>query len=72
MPTVTVSVPTQIKQQMDTLTEVNWSEVARKAFVKRIQDQKLFEKLVEHSTMTQEDSIKLGRDLKRDIAKHYK
>jgi len=63
MSTVTVSVPEQIKEQMDSLTEVNWSEVARKAFLLKIKDFMLIEKIKAKSTLTEEDAIKLGREL---------
>ena len=40
MPNVTISVPDQLKAEMDTLSEVNWSEVCRNAISRYIAQRK--------------------------------
>jgi hypothetical protein len=40
MPNVTISVPDDLKSEMDKLNEVNWSEVSRKAIAKYIDERK--------------------------------
>lgn len=40
MPNVTISVPDDLKAEMDKLLEVNWSEVSRKAISKYIDERK--------------------------------
>ena len=40
MPNVTISVPDQLKAEMDTLSEVNWSEVCRNAISQYIAQRK--------------------------------
>jgi hypothetical protein len=40
MPNVTISVPDDLKNEMDKLQEVNWSEVSRKAIAKYIDERK--------------------------------
>jgi len=40
MPNVTISVPDQLKAEMDTLSEVNWSEICRKAISRYIAQRK--------------------------------
>ena len=40
MPNVTISVPDGLKAEMDTLSEVNWSEICRKAIARYIAERK--------------------------------
>lgn len=40
MPNVTISVPDQLKNEMDTYSDVNWSEVCRKAISRYIVERK--------------------------------
>lgn len=40
MPNVTISVPDELKAEMDTLSEVNWSEICRNAISKYIEQRK--------------------------------
>lgn len=65
MPTITVAVPEELKRQMDAMDDVNWSAVARKSFEERIRLWNLFEKVAKTSTMTEEEAVKLGQELKR-------
>ncbi len=38
MPTITLSVPEDLKKAMDSSKMINWSEVARRAFVEQLKD----------------------------------
>src|SRR3989344_5942325 len=44
MTTMTLAVPSELKHKMENFPEMNWSEVARKAFKQKIKDLELFEK----------------------------
>jgi len=71
MPTVTVAVPEDLKRKMDEHDTINWSGVARKAFEKQLADLAFFEKIAKKSDMTEEDAIKLGRELKKGTYEKY-
>lgn len=45
MVVVSVSVPSSLKERMDTLYDVNWSAVARSAFEKKVAEQEFLAKL---------------------------
>lgn len=45
MVVVSVSVPSSLKERMDTLSDVNWSAVARVAFEKKVTEQEFLAKL---------------------------
>lgn len=76
MATVTVTVPEEIKKEMDKQEDVNWSAVARKAFQEKLSKVALLEKmdkLLEKSTLTEKDAVELGRKVNKSMwENHYK
>jgi len=72
MTTMTLAVPSELKHKMETFPEMNWSEVARKAFKQKIKDLEFLEKFTRDSTLTEEDALRLGRELNKNLAKRYK
>ena len=75
MTTITLSVPKEIKQRMDKFSWLNWSALAREAFVKRMRQLEIlskFEKDFENSELTDEDCIELGRELRRELSKKHR
>lgn len=71
MVTMTLAVPAELKQRMETFSEINWSEIARQAFMQKIRDLEFLRKFKEKSTLTEEDAIRLGRELNKNLAKRY-
>ena len=71
MPNITLSVPKELKDEMNTFPEMNWSEIARQAIAKRIKLLKEMDKILSKSKLTQSDAIDLGRELNRKLAKRY-
>ena len=69
MVSITLAVPNDLKEKMDQYAELNWSAVARESFTQKIRDLEFIKKFKEHSTMTEEDAIKLGRELNKKMAK---
>jgi len=72
MTTMTLAVPSELKHKMETFPEMNWSEVARQAFMQRINDLEFLKKFKSDSTLTEEDALRLGRELNKNLAKRYK
>ena len=72
MTTMTLAVPSELKHKMENFPEMNWSEVARKAFKQKIKDLEFLEKFTRDSTLTEEDALRLGRELNKNLAKRYK
>ena len=65
MTTMTLAVPSELKHKMETFPEMNWSEVARQAFIQRIKDLEFLRKFKSDSTLTEEDVLRLGRQLNK-------
>ena len=75
MVSITLSVPKELKQKMDKFVWLNWSSLAREAFIKKMKQLEIlekFEKDFENSELTEEDCIRLGRKLREDIWKRHK
>ena len=47
MPSVTFSIPNEVKSEMKRLSWVNWSELAKQEVIKQDEKTKLFEELEE-------------------------
>ena len=71
MTTMTLAVPEELKHKMDTFPEMNWSEVARQAFIQRIRDLEFLRKFKGGSALTEEDALELGAELNKRLAKRY-
>ena len=68
MVNVTLSIPDDLKTRMDNFAEINWSAVAREAFDEKIRLMELIRKFKEKSTLTEEDAIRLGREVNKGLA----
>jgi len=69
MVNVTLAVPNEMKLKMDSFAEINWSAVAREAFDQKIRDLELIKKFKADSTLTEADTIRMGRELNERLAK---
>jgi len=72
MVNITLSVPGELKGRMDSFAEINWSAVAREAFDEKMRDLELIKKFKSKSTINEEDTLKLGRELNKRLAKKRK
>ena len=72
MVNITLSVPGELKNRMDSFAEINWSAVAREAFDEKMRDLELIKKFKSKSTINEEDALKLGRELNKRLAKKRK
>jgi len=50
MANITLSIPDKIHKEMKKHSEIRWSEIARQAIIKRIEDLKTLDMLLEKST----------------------
>ncbi len=72
MPTITLSVPEDLKKEMDKIKEINWSAVAREAIRERISKLKIFKEIVSKSKLTEKDALELGRKINKALHQRYK
>ena len=72
MVSITLSVPQDMKQEMDAFQDINWSAVARQAIKRKLIMLEKFKEFTNDSTFTEEDALKLGAEMSRSIAKRLR
>ncbi len=68
MATLTLAVPDEMKKEMDSFPEMNWSEVARQAFTQKIEDMEFLRKFKEKSKLTEPDAMRLGKEISKAVS----
>lgn len=71
MVTMTLSVPNELRHKMEDFPEMNWSEVARQAFLQKIKDLEFLKEFKSKSKLTEKEALKLGRELSKKLAQRY-
>lgn len=65
MASLTLSIPTELKRKLAEFKYINWSEVARSSIINKLQLLERMDKLLSKSTLTNEDTIRYGRIIKK-------
>ena len=71
---VTLSVPIELKDKMDSFREINWSEVMRNTLSEKLRRLELMKKLDEltaGSKLTEDDIKRVADKIKEGIAKKH-
>jgi len=72
MVSITLSVPEELKKEMDQFKIINWSAVAREAIKRRVIMLKKFKEFTKDSAITEEDALKWGREVSAKAMKRHK
>ncbi len=72
MVNITLAVTEDLKKEMDQFNEINWSAIAREAIKKRILLLKKFREFSKDSELTEEDTIRIGKDINKKVSKKYR
>lgn len=67
MVSITLSVPEDLKKEMDESKEMNWSEVARTAIKSKITQLKILKAISAKSKLTEKDALELGRKINKSL-----
>ena len=71
---VTLAIPKEIKDKMDSFKEINWSEVMRQTLAEKVQRLALLKKLddlTSGSKLTEDDVERIASKVKEGIAKRH-
>ena len=68
MTTLTLAVPDEMKKKMDSFPEMNWSEVARQAFMQKMEDMEFLRKFKKKSKLTEADALRLGKEVSKSVS----
>ena len=72
MVSITLAVPVELKKDMDEFPEINWSAVAREAIKQKLRVLKKFREFAKDSAMTEDDSLRLGAEVSKAVARRHK
>ncbi len=72
MVNLTLSIPNELKEKMEKFPEINWSEVARDSFKKKITQLSFLKGFRMDSEISPEDALNLGREISELLLKRYK
>ena len=72
MPTLTLAIPKELKSEMESLPELNWSEIARKAISEKVAEYKMFKSIVAKSKLTEKGALQLAREVNSSMYKKLK
>ncbi len=72
MANLTLSVPDDLYEEMKRHPEIRWSEVARQALAKKLEDLRRLETLLRESELRDEDVQELGRKVKEGAWKKHR
>ena len=72
MTTMTLAVPNELKHKMESFPEMNWSEVARQAFMQKIEDMEFLVKFRSKSSLSDEDALELGAKVSKAVSKRLR
>lgn len=71
MPTLTLAIPSDLKVEMDSLPEINWSEIARKAIATAAAEYKLFKCIAAKSKLSEAEALKIGSSVNEKLYRAY-
>ncbi len=71
MANLTLAIPNDLRVRMDHFPEINWSEVARQAIFQKTRQLEQLNQLFSKSTLTEQDTIEIGRQIKRRVWKRH-
>ncbi|MEK6891763.1 MAG: hypothetical protein AABX25_01135 [Nanoarchaeota archaeon] len=72
MPTLTLAIPRELKEEMDSVPELNWSEIARGAISKKLAEYKIFKSIVARSKLTKKDALQMAKEVNAGMYKKLK
>lgn len=65
MVSLTLAIPEKLRNRLKEFKYINWSEIARQAIIDKIRVLEKMDKFLSKSTLTEEDSLRYGRILKK-------
>ena len=71
MANMTLSIPDELHKKMKKMSDIRWSEIARRAIEERINDLEVMNKIASKSKLTKKDVEEISSKIKRGIAKRH-
>ncbi len=72
MVSITLSVPEDLKREMDLFPEINWSAVARGAIKNKVALLTRFKEFTKNSNLTEEEALDFGKKVSKAAMQRHK
>jgi hypothetical protein len=72
MVNITLSVPEELKRKMEEFPEINWSEIARRSIIERVELLEKMNKLLSKSKLTEEDALRFGKEVNKSVSRKFR
>lgn len=69
MSNMTLAIPDELARKMKAFPEMRWSEVARQALEKRVNDLEIMNRIASKSKLTQKDVEEISKSIKASAAR---
>lgn len=69
MVSMTLSIPNELKKEMELFPEINWSVVARESIKRKILILQEMNRILSKSELTDEDAVLFGKRITKRVAK---
>ncbi len=71
MVNITLSLPKELFKEMKRHKELKWSEVARQAIKRKLEELRNMDKLLAKSELNEKEAEEIGHKIKHDIRKRF-
>ncbi|MEI6058537.1 MAG: hypothetical protein WCP89_02085 [archaeon] len=71
MVNMTLSIPEELHKKMKKMSEIRWSEVARRAIEERINDFEVINRIASKSKLTKKDADEISEKIKSGMTKRF-
>jgi hypothetical protein len=69
MPNMTLAIPEELHKKMKRHTELKWSDIARQAFERKVNEMEFMDRMLKNSRLTEADSERIGHSINSKIRK---
>lgn len=71
MANITLSIPDELHLKMKQMSDIRWSEIARRAIIERVNDLEVMGKIASKSKLTKKDVNEISKKIKRCAGKKF-
>lgn len=71
MANMTLAIPDELHRKMKQMSDIRWSEIARRAIQQRVEDLEVMNRITRKSKITQKDIDELSKKIKKGVAKRH-
>ena len=71
MTNMTLAIPEELFRKMREFREIRWSEIARQAIEKRVENLEIMNRIASKSKLREKDVLEIGKRIKSSAAKKF-